>query len=325
MWRKPPVTHVEKKIRLLEQRIPQAMSLLESCVICPRECRVNRIQGEKGACRVANDIVVSTASLHFGEEPPISGRHGSGTVFFSSCNLRCLYCQNYTISQEEHGQVISPEELARQMLSLQKRGAHNINLVTPTHLGPQIMAALLQAYRQGLDIPLVYNCGGYESLEMLRLWEDIVDIYMPDMKYGEEDMSSKYSSAPDYPQANRRAVLEMYRQVGDLKMDPRGVAVKGLLIRHLVLPNGIAGSETILRFIAEEISTNTFVSLMSQYFPQYKADEFPELNRRITRQEYARVKEVMQKLGLTSGWQQNVPIDPDVFSIRRILQGDNDN
>ncbi len=313
---------VKNKIKLLSERVKEARSLLEKCSICPRNCGVNRLKGEKGVCRLGKEIMVSTASLHFGEEPPISGYRGSGTIFFSSCNLKCVFCQNYSISQEKNGYVVSEEELAQQMLGLQKRGAHNINLVTPTHLCPQIMAALLRAYEGGLNIPIVYNDGGYESLEMLKLWDGIIDIYMPDMKYGNEENARKYSSAPDYPRINRESILEMHRQVGDLQMDSQGVATRGLLVRHLILPNDIAGSEGVLRFLAEKVSVNTYTSLMSQYFPQYRADEFPELNRRITRAEYARARKIMGDLGLTCGWLQNVPIDPEIFSLRRILLGD---
>jgi len=310
---------VDKKIRLLKERVGQALSLLEKCSICPRNCGVNRLEGETGACRVGKEILISTASLHHGEEPPISGYRGSGTIFFSSCNLRCVFCQNYSISQHKQGYVVSVEELAAEMLALQKRDAHNINLVTPTHFGSQIMEALLKAYENGLTLPIVYNCGGYESLEMLKLWDGVIEIYMPDMKYGIEEHARKYSSAPDYPRINQEAILEMHRQVGDLQMDDRGIALRGLLIRHLVLPNNIAGSEGVLRFLAEKVSRKSYISLMSQYFPQYRADEFPELNRRVKRAEYTSAQDLMKKLGLTSGWLQNVPIDPEIFSIRRLL------
>jgi len=315
---------IEKKISLLKERLEDVFSLLGKCSVCPRNCGVNRLEGEEGVCRVGKDLLISTASLHFGEEPPISGFRGSGTIFFSSCNLKCLFCQNYSISHQREGYVVSVDELAGAMLALQKKGAHNINLVTPTHFGPQIMAALLKACQKGLHIPIVYNCGGYESLEMLKLWDGIVDIYMPDMKYADGENAAKYSSAPDYPRVNQEAVLEMHRQVGDLLMDSQGIAHEGLLIRHLVLPNDIAGSQSVLSFIAEKVSRKSYISLMSQYFPQYRAQEFPELNRRITRAEYARAKDIMEKLGLTSGWQQNVPIDPEIFSIRRILLGDSE-
>ena len=315
---------VENKIRLLRGRVGEAVSLLEKCSICPRRCGVNRLEGETGTCRVGREVIVSTASLHHGEEPPISGYRGSGTIFFSSCNLRCVFCQNYEISQYSHGDPVTAEKLAGMMLALQKKGAHNINWVTPTHFGPQIMQALLKAYERGLTIPVVYNCGGYESVEVLKLWDSIIDIYMPDMKYGEGESAKKYCSAADYPRANQEAVAEMHRQVGDLRMDKQGIAQRGLLIRHLVLPNGVAGSEAVVRFIAEKVSRGTYISLMSQYFPQYRADEFPEINRRVTRAEYIAVQDLMKQLGLTSGWFQNVPIDPDVFALRRFLLGDED-
>lgn len=313
---------IERKTSLLKERAEQAQSLLEECSICPRNCGVNRLEGQQGVCRVGKELLISTASLHFGEEPPISGYRGSGTIFFSSCNLKCLFCQNYTISHQKEGYVVSEEDMAEAMIALQKKGAHNINLVTPTHFGPQIMASLLKAYEKGLDVPIVYNCGGYESVEMLKLWDGVIEIYMPDMKYGDEESGKKYSSAADYPRINQEAILEMHRQVGDLRMDPQGVAQRGLLVRHLVLPNDLAGSEKVLRFLAEKVSRNTYISLMSQYFPQYRANEFPELNRRINREEYKRAQKRMKKLGLTSGWHQNVPIDPETFSLRRILRGD---
>jgi putative pyruvate formate lyase activating enzyme len=316
------MSETEKKIRLLKERVGDAFSLLGKCSICPRNCGVNRLEGEKGVCRVGKELPISTASLHFGEEPPVSGYRGSGTIFFSFCNLKCVFCQNYTISQKGEGYVVSEEQLAEAMLALQKKGAHNINLVTPTHVGPQIMKALLAAFESGLRIPIVHNCGGYESVEMLELWEGIVDVYMPDMKYGNAENAKKYSSAPDYPRINQEAVREMHRQVGDLRTDAQGIAQRGLLIRHLVLPNDLAGTEAVLRFIAEKVSRKSYVSLMSQYFPQHRAGEFPELNRQITRAEYAAAKRIMEELGLSSGWHQNVPIDPEEFSLRRILLGD---
>ncbi len=313
---------IANKVKLLRERVPNALSLLRACSICPRNCGVNRLKGETGSCRVGSDLILSTASLHHGEEPPISGYRGSGTIFFSSCNLKCVFCQNYEISQKRHGYPVSTDQLAAQMLALQKNGAHNINLVTPTHFGPQIMESLLKAYESGLRIPTVYNCGGYESVDMLMLWDGVIDIYMPDMKYGNEEHARKYSSAPDYPHINQEAILEMHRQVGDLEMDDRGIARRGLLIRHLVLPDNIAGSEPVLKFLAEKVSPKSYISLMSQYFPQYRADEFPELNRRVTRAEYLSVQNQMKALGLTSGWLQNVPIDPTVFALRRFLAGD---
>jgi len=272
--------------------------------VCPRRCGVNRIRGEAGACALGRNPAVSSVNLHFGEEPPISGYRGSGTIFFTSCNLRCVFCQNYPISQLRHGKEVSVRDLADAMLKLQDKGAHNINFVTPTHLVPQIMDALRIAYERGLEIPLVYNTGGYDSVEMLRLLEGVVDIYMPDMKYSDPEMGRKYSGIPDYPQVNREAIKEMHRQVGDLVIDDEGIARKGLLVRHLVLPEGIAGTEDVLRFLAEEVSRDTYISLMRQYFPAYKAVNMPPLDRRITEEEYREAVELLDKYGLTRGWIQ---------------------
>jgi len=247
---------------------------------------------------------VSSVNLHFGEEPPISGYRGSGTIFFTSCNLRCVFCQNYPISQLRHGKEVSVRDLADAMLKLQDKGAHNINFVTPTRHVHQIMDALRIAYERGLEIPLVYNTGGYDSVEMLRLLEGVVDIYMPDMKYSDPEMGRKYSGIPDYPQVNREAIKEMHRQVGDLVIDDEGIARKGLLVRHLVLPEGIAGTEDVLRFLAEEVSRDTYISLMRQYFPAYKAVNMPPLDRRITEEEYREAVELLDKYGLTRGWIQ---------------------
>ncbi len=255
--------------------------------------------------------VVSSDNLHHGEEPPISGFRGSGTIFFTGCSLGCVFCQNYPISHLLHGNQITVPRLAEIMLRLQKAGAHNINLVTPTHFTPQIMAALLIAYKKGLKIPIVYNCGGFESLNTLKLLDGIVDIYMPDMKYSDPEMAKLYSSARTYPQINKVAVKEMYRQVGDLQIDENGIAKKGLLIRHLVLPENIAGTKEILRFIAEEISPNTYISLMSQYFPAYKALSMPAINRRITPAEYEKAREYLDQFGLSRGWVQNEPLEED--------------
>jgi putative pyruvate formate lyase activating enzyme len=247
---------------------------------------------------------VSSDNLHFGEEPPISGTRGSGTIFFAGCSLRCVFCQNYPISQLLHGNRVTLPGLADMMTRLQDRGAHNINLVTPSHFAPQIMAALLIAYRKGLKIPLVYNCGGYESLEMLGLWEGIIDVYMPDMKYAEPENARTYSSAPEYPAVNRKAVHEMARQVGVLELDQEGIAVKGLLVRHLVLPENVAGTETVLRFIAERISPKTHISLMSQYFPAHRAHGLPPMDRKISPAEYGNAKSLLERFGLENGWVQ---------------------
>lgn len=260
--------------------------LMRECRLCPRRCGVNRLEGETGFCRTGAKPVISSWGPHFGEERPLVGRYGSGTIFFTYCNLGCIYCQNWTISHLGEGEETTVERLSSIMLMLQSQGCHNINLVTPTHQTPMIVEALLIAKEKGLEIPIVYNCGGYESLETLKLLEGIIDIYMPDIKYMSEEYAKRYSFAPDYPEVVKVAVKEMHRQVGDLRIDKRGIAVRGLLVRHLVLPNNIAGTEEVVRFIAEEISKDTYVNIMDQYRPCYKAYEHPELSRRISRKEY---------------------------------------
>lgn len=295
---------IDSKIRLIKSRLKKAYSLLGSCRVCPRQCGVNRLRDEIGFCGMGFRPVVSSDNLHHGEEPPISGFRGSGTIFLTGCNLGCVFCQNYPISQLGHGNQTKIPQLADKMLRLQEAGAHNINFVTPTHFTPQIMGSLLIAYENGLEIPIVYNCGGYESLEMVKLWDGIIDIYMPDMKYSDPEMAKRYSSAPDYPEVNRRAIKEMFRQVGDLQLDDEGIAQKGLLIRHLVLPEDVSGTKEILRFIADEISSDTYISLMSQYFPAHKATTMTPLNRQITRLEYEKAKEYLEFFGLQRGWVQ---------------------
>ena len=282
-------------------RLQKAREYLSSCTVCPRTCRVNRLEGEIGDCRIGSRARVSSYGPHYGEESPLRGWKGSGTVFFSGCNLHCQYCQNASISQSGGGREVSPEQLAGMMLSLQERGCHNINLVSPTHVGPQIMEAVFVAAKKGLTLPLVYNTGGYDSVRMLRLFSGIVDIYMPDMKYADPQVGVTYSRAESYPTVNQRAVKEMHRQVGDLVLDEQGIAVKGLLIRHLILPHQLAGSAQILKFIAEEISGKTYLNLMDQYRPSYRAHRYPELNRRLTRKEFAEVKRLASELGLERG------------------------
>lgn len=282
----------------LEERVEHARAILRSCELCPRCCRVDRLLGQTGMCRTAAEAVVSSYGPHFGEEAPLVGSRGSGTIFFTHCNLRCMFCQNYTISQLGDGRVASKGEIARMMLSLQQRGCHNINLVTPTHVVPQILEALLVAAGLGLSLPLVYNCGGYESLETLKLLDGIVDIYMPDMKYSDERNARRFSGVKGYPSANRAAVKEMHRQVGDLKIDERGVAKRGLLVRHLVLPNGIAGTEGVVRFLAQEVSTNTYLNVMAQYYPSHRAHKIPALSRPLLRQEFADAVSLAREHGL---------------------------
>jgi len=248
--------------------------------------------------------VISSAFPHFGEEPPLVGNRGSGTIFLTHCNLQCVFCQNYDISHQGHGEAISSEQLAEYMYYLQKRGCHNINFVTPTHYIPQLTAALPYVIDLGLHIPLVYNCGGYESLEVIHLLDGIIDIYMPDVKFAEGKVAEKYSQAPDYPEVIKRVLKEMYRQVGNLQINTEGIAEKGLLIRHLVMPNGLAGTQRLMHFIATEISPHSYVNVMSQYRPEYRASDYPELNRVITRKEYSDAIESAKNEGLCRGFPQ---------------------
>ena len=272
----------------LQRRADLFREKLSHCTLCPWQCGVDRTTGESGQCQTGAQVRVYSYMAHHGEENPLRGRAGSGTIFFSGCNMHCQYCQNSDISQDNYGMLISTEKLAEMMLDLQGQGCHNINLVSPTHVVPQILEALLPAAREGLRLPLVYNTGGYDSPETLRLLDGIVDIYMPDMKYADETLARKYSRITDYPGANRAAVKEMHRQVGDLVLDEEGIAQRGLLIRHLLLPEDIAGTKEIIAFIAEEISSSTYLNIMDQYRPDYNARDHPELLKRITREEYQR-------------------------------------
>jgi putative pyruvate formate lyase activating enzyme len=283
----------------LKARVQEAYRRLEACDICPRQCGANRRQSVKGAvCHTGVRAVVCSYNPHFGEEAPLVGMGGSGTIFFAWCNLQCQYCQNYEISQLGEGHEVEPEELAAMMLYLQSMSCHNINLVSPTHVVPQVLAGVLIAARAGLRLPLVYNTGGYDAPNTLALLRDVVDIYMPDMKYSDEPTARRLSRVKDYPAINRAAVKEMHRQVGDLQLDRRGIAQRGLLVRHLVLPGGLAGTAQVLRFLAEEISPNTYLNLMDQYRPCHKAHGFPELNRRITSAEYAEAVQLAEEAGL---------------------------
>lgn len=282
----------------LEERIERARAILHSCELCPRCCHVDRLRGETGMCRTATEAVVSSYGPHLGEEAPLVGSRGSGTIFFTHCNLRCMFCQNYTISQLGEGRLASKGEIASMMLSLQQRGCHNINVVSPTHVVPQILEALQVAAGLGLSIPLVYNSGGYDSVETLKLLDGIVDIYMPDMKYSNDRNARRFSGVKDYPSVNQAAVKEMHRQVGDLELDEHGVAKRGLLVRHLVLPNGIAGTEGVVRFIAEEISVNTYLNVMAQYYPSHRAFKIPALSRPLTRQEFSQAVNLARECGL---------------------------
>jgi len=282
----------------LAERVEAAKSLLRKCRICPRQCNVDRLSGETGKCRTHQRAIVSSYGPHFGEELPLVGKHGSGTIFFANCNLACVFCQNYTISQLGEGIPVTSEELARMMLSLQSMSCHNINLVTPTHMVPQILEALQLAVAHGLNLPLVYNSGGYDSITTLKLLDGIVDIYMPDMKYADDATAKKLSGIEGYPSVNRAAVKEMYRQVGDLQINSDGIATRGLLIRHLGLPYNLAGTEDTMNFIAQEVSRNSYVNIMGQYRPCYKAREVSELSRPVSLKEVHEAIEIARKAGL---------------------------
>jgi len=283
----------------LEKIQDMLLANLKNCKLCPRNCGVNRLEEELGFCKSGRKARVSSFFLHFGEEPELVGRGGSGTIFFAGCNLQCLYCQNYTLSCLGEGKKVRPQELAQMMLSLQNQGAENINFVTPTHVIAQIIEGLVIAAKEGLNLPLVYNCGGYESADTLKIADEIFDIYMPDIKYSKNESAKKFSHVPDYWKVVKEAVKEMHRQVGDLVIED-GVAQRGLLIRHLVLPNHVAGSFEILDFIRNELSVDTYVNIMQQYYPCYRASEFPELSRRITFNEYKEVVEYARKIRLKS-------------------------
>ncbi len=282
----------------LATRKDQAWERLRLCDLCAHECGVDRLASERGVCRADDTVQISSYGPHFGEEDPLVGSHGSGTIFFTGCNLRCVFCQNWDISQMRVGHTVSTHELAGIMLELQDRRCHNINLVTPTHYMPHILAALLIACGGGLQTPLVYNCGGYESLAALKLLDGVIDIYMPDVKYADPDVGLRFSRAKDYPRVVKAALKEMHRQVGDLKVDEDGIAWRGLLVRHLVLPEGLAGTQEIVRFIAEEISRDTYINIMAQYRPEYRAAEHPPLDRPTTRREYEEAVRLAKQAGL---------------------------
>ena len=283
----------------LARRADMAYRHLEDCDLCARYCHVNRRESIKGAvCRTGELARVHSAGPHHGEEDPLRGRNGSGTIFFSWCSLRCVFCQNWEISQKGIGHEATPEELADIMLGLQHRGCHNINLVTPSHVVAQIIAAVHIAAQKGLNLPLVYNSGGYDSPEALALLDGIIDIYMPDMKYGDSELAHRFSHVRNYVEFNQAAVKEMHRQVGDLVLDAQGIAQRGLLVRHLLLPENIAGTDKVLAFLAKEISANTYLNLMDQYYPCYRADENLALGRPISAEEYRSALELARQYGI---------------------------
>lgn len=282
------------------KRAEKLKERLKSCVVCPHHCKVDRLNNERGFCRAGADMVIDSYGPHYGEEDVLVGTGGSGTIFFSYCTLQCVFCQNCEISQQGEGYEVTPAELAGIMLSLQKRGCHNINLVSPSHYVPQIVEAVGLAAKEGLVLPLVYNTGGYDEVDTLKLLDGIIDIYMPDIKFGSDLKAKKYTKSAKYFEMVKAAVKEMYRQVGTLKTDQRGIAYRGLLIRHLVMPENVSDTDIVLEFVAKELPADTVVNLMSQYYPAHKSYTFPELTRRINRKEYGEAVEYAEKLGLTN-------------------------
>ncbi|MBM4078977.1 MAG: radical SAM protein [Planctomycetes bacterium] len=294
----------------LAERVEQAYALFEQCQCCPRQCGVNRKKGERGFCRGRYKPMVYSAHPHFGEEVSLVGQGGSGTIFFSNCNLRCVFCQNWPISHEGKGKEMEDEGVADMMLDLQKTGCHNINLVTPTHVMPNILSATRIAFKKGLRIPLVYNTSGYERLEILKILDGIVDLYLPDMKYMDSEKAAQYSAgAANYPEVAKKAILEMHRQVGAHEVDKRGIALRGLMIRHLVMPNRVAGTEAFVKWVAEALPKSTYVNIMSQWRVEYKAFEHPEIARSITAQEFLEAMDGAEKAGLTN-------LDPHSVAMR---------
>ncbi len=294
----------------LKRRADALEARLVSCDICPRECKVNRLEGEEGFCHSAHLPIVSAVCAHHGEEPVLSGHRGSGTIFFSNCNMRCVYCQNHQISQNWSGQQskgIDSHTLAERMLYLQDSlGCHNINFVSPSHFVPELVRAVLEAASMGLRLPLVYNTGGYDSIKSLKALDGIISIYLPDLRYASDKWARKFSQAPDYVAHARAAIKEMYRQVGDMVLDETGVAQRGVIVRHLILPNRLAGSEESLTWLAKEVSPTVTVSIMSQYFPTHRAPRIPSLSRTISAAEYSEVVELVNRLGLENGWLQEM-------------------
>lgn len=297
----------ESKIEKIKEILPILKENLKSCTLCPRNCRVNRTIGETGHCGMKKEPVIASINLHYGEEPPISGQKGSGTVFLSGCPLHCVFCQNFPISQLRNGTKYSIEEAGEKILRLQRLGAHNLNFVTPTHYSAAIMEILLYAFERGLNIPIVYNTSGYERVEILKMFEGIIDIYLPDMKYADNEIAVKFSTVGDYPEINRAAVTEIFRQVGAIpEYDDKGIMKKGAVIRHLVLPGYIENSIKVLKYIEGNFGSETYLSLMNQYFPAYKVHScYPEINRKVTYEEWEEILDTVDDLELSNGWIQD--------------------
>jgi putative pyruvate formate lyase activating enzyme len=284
----------------LDNRIKILNKRLKNCIVCPHHCKVDRPNNKRGFCRAGANMVIDGYGPHYGEESVLVGKGGSGTIFFSYCTLQCVFCQNCEISHYGEGYEITPSELAEIMLSLQNKGCHNINLVSPSHFVPQIAEAVSLAAKGGLMLPLVYNTGGYDEVDTLKLLEGIIDIYMPDIKFGDNAKAKKYTKSAKYFDVAKSAVKEMHRQVGNLKTNEEGIAYKGLLVRHLVMPENIADTDKVLEFIANEVSKDTFINIMSQYYPAHKSYTFPELSRRISRNEYNEAVKYAKELGMTN-------------------------
>ena len=306
----PSYLDLEEK-GLLSERVEKLDAYYESCHLCPRDCHVNRMEGQTGKCQASSKVKVSSAQAHFGEERPLVGSRGSGTIFFSNCGLRCVFCQNYKISIEGEGVEISDRRLAETMIKVQNIGCHNINVVTPTHYVSHILLALDIAAEKGLRLPLVYNTCGWERLDILKMLDGIVDIYLPDMKFMDADKAAQYSGeASDYPEVTQKAIIEMHRQVGEHLVNSQGITVRGLMIRHLVMPNRVAGTKKFVRWVAENLPKSTYVNIMHQYHPDYLAFDYPEIWRRINVQEYLEAMNWADEYGLTN-------LDPRSVSVRK--------
>lgn len=305
--RRPAYLNLEEKGKL-RGRVEQAYQRLAKCDLCPHRCGVDRLRGEKGFCNAPDKAVVSSYNPHYGEELPLVGSNGSGTIFFANCNLRCVFCQNWPIAHQGRGRQVNDQELAEMMLNLQRRGCHNINLVTPTHVVPNALAATRIALKKGLKIPLCYNTGGYDSIETIRLLDGIVDIYLPDLKFMDGERANKYvfTGARDYPEKAQESIIEMHRQVGDLVTDEDGVALKGVMLRHLVMPNRVSGARELVKWVAENLSTGTYLNLMSQYRVEHKAYEYEKISRAVSQEEFAEAVKWAKEAGLTNLDQRSI-------------------
>jgi putative pyruvate formate lyase activating enzyme len=309
-------------LRMLEKgeltaRIEELQKLLEECRLCGRRCGVNRLAGERGYCGAGKSLEVASSCIHAGEEPVLTGERGVGNIFLGRCNMKCVFCQNHTISQPDNKAVsaweISTTALAEKLLSFQKQGCPTAGFVSPTHFAPQIFEAISQAAENGFSLPVIYNTNGYDSMELLSLLDGLVDIYLPDFKYWNSEYGKKFSDTPDYPETAMNSIREMFRQVGTLKTDTEGTAVKGLIVRLLVLPGDISGTQDVLRFIAEELGTGVFVSLMSQYYPAHNSLKYPPLSRKLNPEEYSRAVNALEELGFENGWVQDPVTSPDNY------------